>query len=421
MRFLFLTTRYSADAAGPYMTDELAAGLIARGHEVDVLLVDWDAISPAASCELTGRSGERIVKMTPRALRKFGGVIFRASKLIVSSRHAAKVMRQHFDDVRYDAVIAWTPAMALGQPLRRAVRMGIPHRLLIVFDFFPICHREAGMIRSRLIYALAKRLEDDLYRLFTAFIANLPGNAEYLRRHYPVAAGARVLHSPIWAETSMPAGGPRSEVRRRLGLPLDRPIAIFGGQFCEGRGIEQMIAAAHLGEQAGAATLYLFMGDGRLRPMIERAAEQCANIRIEPPVRRSDYLSVVGACDIGMVATVKEFTSWAFPSKTIDYLRAGIPIVTAVEPGSDYPELLRPYGVGEHVPAGDAAAFQAAVERLAADPQRRLRAHESARCCLDEVFDVGHAVNAVLRAVGEPADRHEDQAKPIVTRIAVTA
>jgi glycosyltransferase involved in cell wall biosynthesis len=421
MRFLFLTTRYSADAADPYMTDELAEGLIARGHKVGVLLVDWDAAPSAATCELTGRSGERIVRVTPRALRKFGRLIFRASKLILSSHRAAKVMSQHFDGADYDTVIAWTPAMALGRPLRRAARMGIPHRLLIVFDFFPICQREAGMIRSRLVYAIAKRLEDSLYRMFTGFIANLPGNADYLRRHYPIAVGARVLHSPIWAETSMPPPESRAAVRRRLGLPPDRPIAIFGGQFCEGRGIEQMIAAARFGEQVGAPTLYLFMGDGRLRPTIARAAEQCSNIRLEPPLRRSEYLSVVGACDVGMVATVKEFTSWAFPSKTIDYLRAGISVVTAVEPGSDYPELLRPYGIGEHVSAGDAAAFQAAVERLISDPQRRLRIRESARRCLDEVFDVRHAVNAVLRAVGEPLCFHEVQAKPIVTTIAVTA
>ena len=31
MRFLFLTTRYSADPADPYMTDELAEGLMPAG------------------------------------------------------------------------------------------------------------------------------------------------------------------------------------------------------------------------------------------------------------------------------------------------------------------------------------------------------------------------------------------------------
>ncbi len=421
MRFLFLTTKYSADPADPYMTDELAEGLIARGHCVDVLLIDWDSESPVRTFEAEGRNGERIVTVAPAALRKFGRLAYRASKLILSSRQAGAAMRSHFADARHDAIIAWTPALSLGAPLRRAARMGIPHRLLIVFDFFPICQREAGMIRSRLVYAVAKRLEDRLYRLFTAFITNLPGNAQYLRQHYPVAAGARVYHSPIWAETSVARGETRAEERQRLRLPLDRPIAVFGGQFCEGRGLDQMIASARLSQQSGARTLYLFIGDGRLRPTIERAAEECDNIRVEPPVPRSHYLSIVGACDVGMVATVKEFTSWAFPSKTIDYLRAGIPVVTAVEPGSDYPELLRPYGVSENVPAGDAAAFQAAVERLIGDPNHRSRIRQSTRDCLDQVFDVRHAVNAVLRAVGEPADLNDDHRKAIVTRIAVTA
>jgi glycosyltransferase involved in cell wall biosynthesis len=155
--------------------------------------------------------------------------------------------------------------------------------------------------------------------------------------------------------------------------------------------------------------------------MIEGAAVRYGNIRIEPPVARSEYLSLVGACDVGMVATVKEFTSWAFPSKTIDYLRAGLPIVTAVEPGSDYPGLLSRYGVIEDVECGNPVAFQAAVERLAAKSRLRSHLRESARQCLDEVFDVRHAVNAVLRAVGEPTGLNDDQRKTTVTTTAVTA
>jgi glycosyltransferase involved in cell wall biosynthesis len=421
MRFLFLTTRYSVDPADPYMTDELAQGLIARGHDVDVLLIDWDTAEQRPTRAVEGRNGERVVTVTPRALRNFGRLMFRASKLLLSSRHAAAAMRDHFAEARHDAVVAWTPALSVGAPLRRAVRSGVRHRLLIIFDFFPMCHREAGIIRSRLVYRIAKRLEDRLYRSFTAFIANLPGNADYLRLHYPVPPGARVLCSPIWTDATMPELVDRDAVRRRFSLPLDRPIAVFGGQFSEGRGIEQMIGAARIAQQAGMPTVYLFIGDGRLRPAIEQAARRCANIRVERSIARSDYLSLVGACDVGMVATVREFTSWAFPSKTIDYLRAGIPVVTAVEPGSDYPALLQPYAVSENVECGDPAAFQAAVERLVSSSASRARVRESARRCLDELFDVRHAVTAVLRAVGEPADLSDDQTKAMVTKMAVTA
>jgi glycosyltransferase involved in cell wall biosynthesis len=421
MRFLFLSTRYSADPADPYMTDELAAGLIAGGHSVDVLLIDWDAAESRPTREIRGRSGERIVTVTPRAFRNLGRLVFRASKLILSSRHAASAMRRHFDHAQHDAVIAWTPALSVAAPLLRAVRSGIRHRLLIIFDFFPNCHLEAGIIRSRPVYWVAKWLEDRLYRLFTAFIANLPGNVDYLLRHYPVPAGARVICSPIWTDATVPQLADRADVRRRYALPLDRPIAVFGGQFSEGRGIEQMLGAARIEQAKGARTLYLFVGDGRLRPMIEDAAAKCDNVRVQPPAPRSEYLSLVAACDVGMVATVKEFTSWAFPSKTIDYLRAGIPVVTAVEPGSDYPALIQSYGVSENVECGDAATFQQAVEKLASSPTPRDELKRSARRCLDEVFDVRHAVNAVLRAVGEPADLPLDQKKAIVTRTAVTA
>lgn len=421
MRFLFLSTRYSSDASDPYLTDELAGELISRGHSVDVLLLDWDSQVRGDLREVSGRHGERIVTTSPRSFGWLGKVGYRASRLLLSSRHAAKILRTQFDLKSYDAVIAWTPALAFGSVIRRGARLGIRHRLLIVFDFFPICQLEAGIFRSRLVFAVAKALEDGLFRTFTAIIANLPGNATYLRRNYPVSPRAKVYCSPIWADSDVPPLEPRRNVRQRLGLDQDRPIAIFGGQLSEGRGLEQLICAAELGEQRGDPTLYLFVGDGRLRPLIEKAARRCSTIKFMPPVPRSDYLSIVAACDVGMVATVREFTSWAFPSKTIDYLRAGIPLVTAVEPGSDYPALLKPYRISLNVEAGDAEAFQAAVATIVHEWRDRERIADSARACLEDVFDVTHAADTVLRAVGVPKSRRADQTKATVMTRAVTA
>lgn len=395
MRFLFLATKYSIAPDDPYMTDDLAGGLMARGHSVDVLLLDWDAPPGGTTCEATGRHGERVIIVSPRAVRGMERLLFRASKFLLSSHAAARAMKRHVRPGEHDALVAWTPALTVAAPLRRAIRTGIARRILIIFDFFPMSHREAGMIQSPFVYRVAKWLEDRLYRTFTAFIANLPGNADYLRRHYPVSPGADVSWSPIWADISVPVVKSRAATRARFGLPPDRPIALFGGQLCEGRGIEQMLEAARLSEAAGAPSLYLFVGEGRLRPLIEQAAAQCRAVRLLPAVKRADYLSIAAACDVGLVATVQEFTSWAFPTKTIDYLRVGIPVVTAVEPGSDYPELLRPYGVSENVASGDAAAMRAAVERLAATD---VDLRSATRRCLVEIFDLDRAVTAVLAA-----------------------
>ena len=127
-----------------------------------------------------------------------------------------------------------------------------------------------------------------------------------------------------------------------------------------------------------------------------------------PPVTREAYLELLGACDVGMVATVPGVTSFSIPSKTLDYLRAGLPVVAAVEQGNDYAGILREYGVGTAVPFNDPEAFRRAAERLATDPEARKQTRQAAPRCLDEVFDVRHAVSTVLKAV-EPA-LHENVA-----------
>jgi hypothetical protein len=123
-------------------------------------------------------------------------------------------------------------------------------------------------------------------------------------------------------------------------------------------------------------------------------AEARDNVLWRPAMPRDAYLELLGACDVGMVATVPGVTSFTIPSKTLDYLRAGLPVVAAVEAGSDFSALLERYGVGRAVPFGDAPGFLLAAERLAAGPT----VAAAAQVCLEETFHVRHAVAAVLEA-----------------------
>jgi hypothetical protein len=131
---------------------------------------------------------------------------------------------------------------------------------------------------------------------------------------------------------------------------------------------------------------------------VREQAEANANVAWRPAMAREAYLDLLGACDVGMAATVPGVTSFSIPSKTLDYLRAGLPVVAAVEPGNDFVEILERYRVGAAVPFGEAAAFHRQAVRLATDAGVHAEAREGARRCLDEVFDVRHAVRTVVEA-----------------------
>jgi glycosyltransferase involved in cell wall biosynthesis len=317
-----------------------------------------------------------------------------ASKFVLSGRNAARIAEDHFDLSAFDAAIAWMPAIAIAPLVKSIERAGIRHRLLFIWDFFPDHHHEIGRIPSGLPFRIARIWEQSLLKRFTAVLCTMPGNADYLRRNYRLTLEQRVLVTPIWGETTSAPLVDRATIRVRYALPAEGPIAVFGGQLVEGRGFEQMLAAADAAYKSDSDLKFLFVGEGRLAPLIRERSSRQPNILWRPPLTRADYLELLSACDVGMVATVPGLTSFSIPSKTIDYLRAGLPIVAAVEHGNDFVRILEDYGVGTAVPFGDSKNFFSEAERLAKEGPIRERAAR----CLEELFDVRHAVEAVLEA-----------------------
>lgn len=400
MRLLMVAMQFPVEPGQSYLTTELADALVAAGHEVEVLHLDWSAAPGGPTRTFFTDSGVRVVRCAPRALGG-PGLLYHASKFVLSGRRAARVAWRHFDLESFDALIAWMPAMAIAPLLPLIRRARVRHRLLFIWDFFPDHHREIGRMPGGLPFRIARWWEQREMNRFTAIVCTLPGNEAYLRAHYRVRPDQRVLVTPVWADTKPLPPVDRAAIRRQYDLPSDAPIAVFGGQLVEGRGFDQMLGAAEAGHAAGSPLRYLFVGDGRLAPMIRDRAARATNVLYRPPVPRADYLKLLGACDVGMVATVPGVTSFSIPSKTIDYLRAGLPVVAAVEHGSDFPAILDGYRVGRTVSFNDPGGFHRTAELLATDPTIRDEVRTNAPRCLDEVFDVRHAV-ATIEAATRP-------------------
>ena len=112
---------------------------------------------------------------------------------------------------------------------------------------------------------------------------------------------------------------------------------------------------------------------------------------------RADYLRLLGSCDVGMAATVEGVSSHSFPTKTMEYLRVGIPTVATVEPGSYFARMVVDAGVGFSVPFGDVEGYLACLERAVRDREFNRAVPQAARRLLDELLDVRHLVAKIGR------------------------
>jgi glycosyltransferase involved in cell wall biosynthesis len=399
MRILMLCTKYPLDPADRYMTNELPSALVAAGHRVQVVVTQWAAPYGSATVSMRSQDGVDVLAIAPRAATGLGGFVEKASKWTLSSWFALREMRRALSGRAFDLLICFTPCVTVAAQLLWATRHFHTRNMLFVHDFFPYHHHEVGLIPGGPVFALAHWAEQRLIGKFHVIGCNWPGNIDYLRRNYHIRPQQQVIWTPLWGQIAAPPARPKASARAEHGLPPNGKIVVFGGQIVEGRGVEEMLAAADIARKARPEILFLFVGEGRLTPRIEQHIA-CGgdNVMLKRRIPRDEYLSLLDACDAGLVATVKHVDSSSFPTKTIDYLRASLPIVAAVEEDSDYRAFLDRWRIGVSTPAGDGPALYRALIGVLDDPQTKADFAQSARRCLEEVFDVRAAVARIAAA-----------------------
>jgi glycosyltransferase involved in cell wall biosynthesis len=409
MRILMLCTKYPLESNDRYMTNELAGALVATGHRVQVVVTDWNAPFGAPTIAVRSEDGVDALVIAPRGISGFGRFFEKATKWGLSSLFARHEMRKALALENVDLLVCFTPCVTVAAQLLWAMNRWKMRSMLFVHDFFPYHHRSIGLVPGGPVFQVARRIEEHLIRKFQVIGCIWPDNIAYLRKHYRIRPGQHVIWTPLWGEIAPPPPRSRETTRTMHGLPLDCKILVFGGQITEGRGVEEMLAAATIARDARSNLAFLFIGEGRLVDLVERhIASGGKNVIYRRRIPRAEYLSLISACDAGIVCTVTGVDSSSFPSKTIDYLRAGLPIVAAVEKASDYREFLRRWNIGISIPAGDAVGLFQAVTRVIDDHELNANIARNARACLEEVFDVKPAVNRIMDEI-DRTDRNRNE------------
>lgn len=191
-----------------------------------------------------------------------------------------------------------------------------------------------------------------------------------------------VLHSNYAAGAYARAGVPQNKIlvahnganpgmtdapasRRELGLPQDRPVALYAGRVNEEKGLDQILALADLRPDV----LFVLVGSEG-EGAIEAAAAGRANIRIVPWQAPADLPAWLRAADALLIppsrAPLEQFRNCVLPLKLFSYLAAGRPILAPRAP--DTAELLSDGANALLVPPDDPEAAAAALDRVLNEP-----------------------------------------------------
>jgi glycosyltransferase involved in cell wall biosynthesis len=179
----------------------------------------------------------------------------------------------------------------------------------------------------------------------------------------------------------------RKTARLALGIPPDVFAVITVGRLTE---VKQHAAflemAARLARQPGNF-MFLLVGDGELRPHLERLAN---DLGIAARTRflgwRGDLATIYGAADAFVLTSRSEGT----PVALIEAMAAGVPSVSTDVGGVR--DVIASEHLGMLVAFGDHEGLATAVQTLARSPHRRSESALRARASVRERFDLQRLV-----------------------------
>ncbi len=400
MKILMLCTKFSLSEDDPWLTNELAESLQESGHEVTVVCLDWSASPGSANTEFRTSKGVNVISMSPISVRSRIAFVSRALKWTLSSFSAYRAIRRSLQYKDFELVIGFSPAVTMALPILKMTSRTQARSFLVQWDFFPYHHHQIGLLTSKATFFFAKKVEEFLIRRFDVIGCMSPANVNYLRTRYRLRESQDVCMLPIWGKGNPLPEGDRDAIRCRYGLPKMRPLVVFGGQLVRGRGLEDLLAAASLAEKQQSPIAFLIIGSGPLESLVTTYIKQGhENVTWISRVPRQEYLNLIKSCDIALVCTVRDVDVPSFPSKTIDYLRAGLPIVASVEKTTDFGDYLCSRGVGVSIEAGYPDQLVMSIERLLDDDEKMRAMRERGPACFNDNFDVRHVAAQMLKVI----------------------
>ena len=396
-----LAINYPPEPTGiaPY-TGALAAGLNRLGHDVTVNAshphypawrIDdgygqWTRVEDLDGVHV--RRALHYVPHSPRGIRRLLSELTFGVRLVFAHWGRPKV------------VIAVSPSLfsTFLAVLRLRCTPRRPVLIVWVQDIYTLGLAETGEAGG-LIQRITRWVESRTLRSADEVVVIHRRFADYVRQEFGVEA-TRIDVVRNW--THLPPSGPvdRAAAREALNWPRQVALAVHTGNMGTKQGLENLVDAARIADQRGAAVHFVLVGDGGERRSLEERAHGISRITFVDPLGEKEFRSALAAADVLIVNEKPGVSGMAVPSKLTSYFDAGRPIAAATDASGTTASEIAAAGAGVVVPAGEPGALLDAILELNANAEASAQFGQNGRRYREEVLDERVAIERWASVIG---------------------
>ena len=290
-------------------------------------------------------------------------------------------LEKYFGKVEFDIILYSTPPITFTKVIRYAKKRN-PKAVsyLLLKDIFPQNAVDLGILTKDglkgFLYRSFRKKEKNLYRISDYIGCMSPANVKYVIEHNPEIDPAVVEIAPnsydIPSEISVEYGV-TDHIRQKYGLPINKPIFIYGGNMGKPQGIPFLIKCLEAVKDR-KDSYFVIVGDGteysKLETfMRERKPRAVSLFRYLP---KEDYNRLAKACDVGLIFLDYRFTIPNYPSRLLPYLMERKPIIAVTDPHCDMGELAEKNEYGFYCSSNSVEAFVKVIDKMLVSDMRQM-------------------------------------------------
>lgn len=265
---------------------------------------------------------------------------------------------------RPDLVIAVSPPLLLGPASWLVSLLRGTRYVFHVQDLQPDAALGVGMLRddafTRLLYAaeaFSYRHAWGVSGISRGMLAAFSKKGVPTDKHIYFPNGIRIGTPP-----------PRGAFRARQGFAAEDFVAVYSGNIGVKQGLQGLVRAARMVKDRRIRIV--ICGDGAQRYLIEQEVEGLGNVRLLPLLPDQEYREMLADCDVAIITQVAGSGRAFFPSKLLNPLAFGRPILSVADTDSELARAVAEGGFGCNVLPDQSEALAEALERLAANPRQ---------------------------------------------------
>lgn len=387
MNIIFLTMARITRISNRAVYYDLMRKFRDEGHQV--YIVSPRERSLGLKPGLVEVDGVHILGVKTLNLQKTNVIEKGVGQIMVESQYK-RAIKHHFKGIEFDLILYSTPPITFPKVIKfLKERNPQAKSYLLLKDIFPQNAVDLGMMVASTkpssqgkgllsavinmpkywLYKYFRKKEKNLYALSDFIGCMSPANVEYVLKHNPEIAPNRVEVAPNSVELNVSANSMgyagRLEIREKYGLPVDKPIFIYGGNLGKPQGIPYLIQCLDANANRGDCH-FVVVGSGTERAKLESwyKSRNPKSVTLLNKLPKDDYDRLACSCDIGLIFLDHRFTIPNYPSRLLPYLENKMPIIAATDPNCDTGKIAEENGYGLWCESNSVEAFTSILDKM---------------------------------------------------------